>query len=245
VQHYGRVYAALTDLALLIVCPLGRLRHRLMGKVPATPPHFEGDLLRHSALWHGARDNSGRRPRRRMTPARPETTRVRVVIVNFRTGQHVVACLRSLVPEVASLAGQGIGVEVVVVDNSSGDDSVAVVGGAIVREGWAGWAQVVAAPLNGGFSYGNNYAVRPALASTRPPDYFWILNPDTEVRPGALRELLGVPATAPRRGHRRQQLSRSPPANSGRTRSGSLRSAAKSPAPCGWASSAACCKGMS
>jgi len=55
VQHYGRVYAALTDLALLIVCPLGRLRHRLMGKVPATPPHFEGDLLRHSALWHGAR----------------------------------------------------------------------------------------------------------------------------------------------------------------------------------------------
>ena len=125
-----------------------------------------------------------------MTPAAAGTTRVRVVIVNFRTGSHVVACLRSLAPEVAQLAGQGAAVDVVVVDNCSGDDSVAVVAAALEREGWAGWAQVVAAPLNGGFSYGNNFAVRPALALPQPPDWFWILNPDTEVRPGALRELL-------------------------------------------------------
>jgi N-acetylglucosaminyl-diphospho-decaprenol L-rhamnosyltransferase len=52
VHHYGRAYAALTDLALVLACPLGRLRHRLQGKTPRTPPNFVRDLLRHSALWH-------------------------------------------------------------------------------------------------------------------------------------------------------------------------------------------------
>jgi N-acetylglucosaminyl-diphospho-decaprenol L-rhamnosyltransferase len=52
VHHHGRVYAALTDLALVLVCPIGRLRHRLVGRTPRTPPHFVRDLLRHSALWH-------------------------------------------------------------------------------------------------------------------------------------------------------------------------------------------------
>lgn len=134
-----------------------------------------------------------------MTPAVPETARVRVVVVNFRTGRHVVACLRSLAPEVAA-AAPSARVDVVVVDNQSGDDSVAVIGEAIAREGWVGWAQVVSAPLNGGFSYGNNYAVRPALASAQPPDFFWILNPDTEVRPGALRELLAFLRSHPEAG---------------------------------------------
>lgn len=129
-----------------------------------------------------------------MSPAGVATTRVRVVIVNYRTGAHVVACLRSLAPEVAAVPAQ---VDVVVVDNASGDDSVAVIGGAIEREGWGGWARVMQAPVNGGFAYGNNLAVRPALAAPDPPDHFWILNPDTEVRPGALRELLGFVQARP------------------------------------------------
>ncbi len=51
VHHHGRAYAVLTDLTLALACPLGRLRHRLAGKMERTPPHFVGDLLRHSALW--------------------------------------------------------------------------------------------------------------------------------------------------------------------------------------------------
>jgi N-acetylglucosaminyl-diphospho-decaprenol L-rhamnosyltransferase len=122
--------------------------------------------------------------------------RVRVVIVNYRTGGDVVACLRALAPEVAALAGT----DVVVVDNASGDDSLDVLDGAIAREGWQGWARVVAAPLNGGFAYGNNLAVRPALLEADPPDFFWLLNPDTEPRPGALRELLAFCAARPQVG---------------------------------------------
>jgi N-acetylglucosaminyl-diphospho-decaprenol L-rhamnosyltransferase len=122
--------------------------------------------------------------------------RVRIVIVNYRTGGHVVACLRALAPEVAALGGT----DVVVVDNPSGDDSLEVIGSAIVREGWQGWARVVAAPVNGGFAYGNNFAVRPALSGPGAPDYFWILNPDTEPRAGSLRELLAFCEARPRVG---------------------------------------------
>jgi N-acetylglucosaminyl-diphospho-decaprenol L-rhamnosyltransferase len=49
---YGRAYAAATDLALLLVCPLAALRLRLQGRASPIPPSFLADLLRHSALWH-------------------------------------------------------------------------------------------------------------------------------------------------------------------------------------------------
>ncbi len=43
---------------------------------------------------------------------------------------------------------------------------------------------------NGGFAYGNNAAIRPALNSNNPPPYILLLNPDTVVRPGALKALV-------------------------------------------------------
>jgi hypothetical protein len=43
---------------------------------------------------------------------------------------------------------------------------------------------------NGGFAYGNNAAIRPALHSTNPPPYILLLNPDTIVRPRALQVLV-------------------------------------------------------
>jgi hypothetical protein len=111
---------------------------------------------------------------------------VLVVIVNYRTGSLTVECLRSLVGEVASCPGT----RVTVVDNCSGDGSADLIAAAIEREGWSGWATLLRAPVNGGFSYGNNHALRPALASDDPPPFFWLLNPDTQVRSGALRALL-------------------------------------------------------
>jgi GT2 family glycosyltransferase len=110
-----------------------------------------------------------------------------VVIVNYRTPELVVDCLASLEPELAAVPD----VSVTVVDGHSGDDSVARIGDAIAENGWS-WAAVTAAEKNGGFAYGNNVAIRPALASAEPPDCFWLLNPDTIVRPGALRALVSV-----------------------------------------------------
>lgn len=112
--------------------------------------------------------------------------RVLVVIVNYRTGRLAVECLRSLLPEVQACPGTCV----TVVDNASGDGSADTIAQAIVAEGWSGWARLMCAPLNGGFSYGNNLAIGPALVSAQPPSLIWLLNPDAQVRPGALRELV-------------------------------------------------------
>jgi hypothetical protein len=108
-----------------------------------------------------------------------------VVIVNYRTPGLVVDCLRTLAAErVAEPA-----LRVVVVDNASGDDSLAILAAAIRDNGW-GW--VAASPLirNGGFAYGNNVAIQELLTSNKPPAYGWLLNPDTLVRPGAATALI-------------------------------------------------------
>jgi GT2 family glycosyltransferase len=54
--------------------------------------------------------------------------------------------------------------------------------------------------VNGGFSYGNNFAIRPSLRSFRPPAYIWLLNPDTVARPGMLRTMIDFMNAHPRAG---------------------------------------------
>jgi N-acetylglucosaminyl-diphospho-decaprenol L-rhamnosyltransferase len=112
---------------------------------------------------------------------------VLIVIVNFRTSGLAIDCLRSLEAEVAAVPGT----RAVVVENASGDESAGLLASAIEENGWGGWAELVVAPSNGGFAAGNNVAIAPALDSPSPPDYVWLLNPDTVVRPGALAELVG------------------------------------------------------
>jgi GT2 family glycosyltransferase len=46
------------------------------------------------------------------------------------------------------------------------------------------------AERNGGFAYGNNWAIRPALKTEHPPQYILLLNSDTEIFPSAVRALL-------------------------------------------------------
>src|SRR5204862_3512677 len=92
------------------------------------------------------------------------------------------------------------GASVVVVDNASGDDSVAVISAAIASSGWASWACLLPSPTNGGFAAGNNLAIKPALASAAPPDLFWLLNPDTVVEAGALRTLTDFMVANPKVG---------------------------------------------
>jgi N-acetylglucosaminyl-diphospho-decaprenol L-rhamnosyltransferase len=109
-----------------------------------------------------------------------------VVVVNYRTAGLAIDCLRSLQPEVEGRPG----VRVVVTDNASGDDSVARLEAAVVENGWGGWAEIQPLDSNGGFAYGNNAAIRVAIASDDPPCYIWMLNPDTLVRPGTVSTLL-------------------------------------------------------
>ncbi len=123
--------------------------------------------------------------------------RTLVVIVNYRVGALVVDCLRSLLHEVDCSPKA---VDVVVVDNLSGDDSVALIGDAIREHGWGSWARLIEAPVNGGFAYGNNLAIRDARARGQAYDFYWLLNPDTVARSGALTKLLSFIAERPQVG---------------------------------------------
>lgn len=115
------------------------------------------------------------------------SARLWIVIVNYRTPELALDCLRSLVPQVDALNNG----RVVVIDNASGDDSVAKLQSAITQNGWSNWAEVMPLDRNGGFAYGNNAGIRAALASPDRVDYVMLLNPDTLVRDGAIGALVG------------------------------------------------------
>ena len=107
--------------------------------------------------------------------------RLTISIVNWNTTELLRRCLRSIFdnPPEAEL-------EVIVVDNASADFD----GEAIARE----FAQVrfIANDSNVGYARGNNQAIAASSG-----DYVLLLNPDTEVRPGALQALIEFMETHP------------------------------------------------
>jgi hypothetical protein len=82
----------------------------------------------------------------------------------------------------------GIGVHCTVVDNDSGD--AAVLEPYIAAQGWQDWVELVKSDRNGGFASGNNLAFERTYRAGRDPDYFFLLNPDSEVRPRAIVALV-------------------------------------------------------
>ncbi len=109
-----------------------------------------------------------------------------IVILNYKTAQLTVDCLESLIEEVKSLPD----VKVTVVDNASLDGSSEKIRAAIEQNQWHDRVNLIVSQENGGYAKGNNLAIRPALSSAEPPDYILLLNPDTIVRPGAVKALL-------------------------------------------------------
>jgi N-acetylglucosaminyl-diphospho-decaprenol L-rhamnosyltransferase len=112
------------------------------------------------------------------------SARLLIVIVNYKTAQLTLACLRSLESELKDVPG----CRVAVVDNDSGDG--AQLCEAIRTNAWEDWVTLRISSRNGGFNAGNNEAIRPALVSGEPPHLVMLLNADTEVRSGAIRTLV-------------------------------------------------------
>lgn len=111
-----------------------------------------------------------------------------ICIVSWRTRDLLRACLQSL-------AGEDEAVRVIVVDNASGDGTVEMV------ESEFPTVHLVANRENVGFAAANNQALRASEAA-----FALLLNPDTEVRPGALGALLEVFGEEPRAGAVAAQL---------------------------------------
>ena len=110
-----------------------------------------------------------------------------IVIVNWRTADLTIDCLRSLAWQVSDPT---VDARVIITDNASGDGSIDRIAAAIAESGWT-WAETMPLPRNGGFAYGNNAALRARLPLTGGGcEFVLLLNPDTIVRDGALRELV-------------------------------------------------------
>ncbi len=121
--------------------------------------------------------------------------RLLVVIVNTKTPEMVIDCLESLAPEIELVPET----RVVIVDNPMGDNSVELINAAIQSNAFD-WCEVTRSDMNGGFGYGNNVAIRAALQGAERPEYIMLLNPDTIVRPRALRELVDFMDANPKAG---------------------------------------------
>jgi GT2 family glycosyltransferase len=113
-----------------------------------------------------------------------QDSNVVVVIVTYKSAQLTINSLKSIELERAS---SRLNICAIVVDNASGDlETIAEFSAA---RGWSTWLTLIGAPVNGGFAYGNNLGISFAY-NRRRPSYFYLLNPDTEVRSGAVDTLV-------------------------------------------------------
>jgi N-acetylglucosaminyl-diphospho-decaprenol L-rhamnosyltransferase len=148
----------------------GVAQRRDQASVPGTPP-TESDPV--------TADSDGR------ARARPQRVfDVAVIIVTYRCARLTIASLRALQNE---RSNPELSIRAVVVDNAS--DDLAEISRAVDDNQWSSWVTLVAAPKNGGFAYGNNLGIERAYAAGTP-SYVYLLNPDTEVRAGAVAALV-------------------------------------------------------
>ncbi len=102
--------------------------------------------------------------------------RLLTVIVNFRTADMTADSVDAAVKALSVL--DRVDWSVAVVDNDSGDGSHEKLLEHARKRGWGNRVEVFESGHNGGFGYGNNFAIRKGLASERPPDLVYLLNSD-------------------------------------------------------------------
>jgi N-acetylglucosaminyl-diphospho-decaprenol L-rhamnosyltransferase len=113
-----------------------------------------------------------------------QVLQVAVIIVTYKSAQFTIEALRALCAERSDPL---LLIRAEVIDNASGD--LPAIAQAVEQFNWSSWVTLVAAPVNGGFAYGNNLGVESAFKSG-DPSYIYLLNPDTKVRPGAIGSLV-------------------------------------------------------
>lgn len=113
-----------------------------------------------------------------------------VSIINYRTSDLTLQCVRSVLDDQADLD-----VHVVIVDNASGDGSIRRISDWIADQPPGTPVRLVESPGNKGFSGGHNMGI--AAARGR---YYLLLNSDAVLRPGFLAAILREAERSPEAG---------------------------------------------
>jgi N-acetylglucosaminyl-diphospho-decaprenol L-rhamnosyltransferase len=111
---------------------------------------------------------------------------IAVVTVNYRTPELTKRSIAALAKERERLPG----LRAVVVDGGSGDGSAEELAEVLGHPDYAGWVEFLPLPINGGFGWANNQAMLTLARKKQQPEYVHLLNPDTEVMPGAVSALV-------------------------------------------------------
>ena len=120
-------------------------------------------------------------------------TDLAIIIVNWNVREMLAACLRAVQTD---LAASKLSAQIWVVDNASTDDSVAM-----LRRDFPE-VHLIASQKNLGFAGGNNAALRAIgfREGVNLPEAVLLLNPDTEIHPGALPALYDFLKSNPQAG---------------------------------------------
>jgi N-acetylglucosaminyl-diphospho-decaprenol L-rhamnosyltransferase len=116
------------------------------------------------------------------------------VIVNYCSAEYTLRAVDSVLPQLEELGDASVWV----VENCSPDHSLRTLRAAAAGRGWSERVRILESERNGGFGYGNNVAIRAALALPDPPEYLYLLNPDATVDPGAVSALVSFLDAHPR-----------------------------------------------
>ena len=114
---------------------------------------------------------------------------VAIIIVSWNVRDYLTECLSSVYAELRRSRLRG---SVWVVDNGSTDGTLAVLSNLYPS------TTVIANEKNAGFGAANNQGMAAAVGCS--PRHFLLLNPDTLIRPGALRHLVGCLDDCPEAG---------------------------------------------
>lgn len=113
---------------------------------------------------------------------------VTCIIVNYRTA-HI---LKENIDRISSSVNYTI-----IVDNASPNNDYDIIEKKIGSQNLCKNVLLIASPKNGGFSYGNNLALKHLPQQT---DYVYFLNPDTRLNDGAVSELVNFMEKTPKAG---------------------------------------------
>ena len=108
------------------------------------------------------------------------------VILNYKTPDMTLDALSALMRELEGYPDA----RVAIVDNDSQDGSLEKIARGVADRGFGERVEVMPSDYNGGFAYGNNFAIARAMRGPDLPDYVYLLNSDAFPDPGCVGALV-------------------------------------------------------